>query len=390
MNAFEDSQMRDLDWNKQSDSSPSFQHKFHQLGEPWSTAKCDSCSRTSTTAVQNTPLTSPNNVQDTNGFFQPSHEDKEGLYKKKHHQNGSRVDTGKHGYNCSTQKPKKVKNHHLSVNADPTNGSVIRWSPGSLLPYFVSSANLAKDDGKLEMMKVAMQAATQDWQSTNVDIIFQETHVRKEATFVVFYDPDLDDETYPIAFLPGTDDRYIRIGNRMFKTIHVKHMSRVLGHEIGHVLGLRHEFWQKWVEEGIETGSARYFPTSEIDDDSIMNDENIYDLSLFVLSASDRTHIRDLYNLPAGSHNGLTITDCDPTPLPLASHEPEHWLRRTYGRLSGWCNDGAETAMRLGIAYQQLPYGIPNLFAKRSGYQFRMQTHPGGSTVLAAEMCERN
>jgi hypothetical protein len=329
MNTFKDSQMRNLDRNKHSDSSTSFQHNFHQLGEPWATAKCDSCSRTPTTAVQNSPLTPPNNVQDTNGFFQPSHEDKEGLYKKKHHQNGSRVDTGKHGYNCSTQKPKKFKNDHLCHNADPTNGSVIHWSPGSLLPYFVSSANLAKDDGKLEMMKIAMQVATQDWQSTSMDIIFQETHVRKEATFVVLYDPDLDDATYAIAFLPGTDYRYIRIGNRMFKTEHVKHMSRVLCHEIGHVLGLRHNLWQERVENGTETGSARYFPTSEIDDDSIMNHENVYDLSLFVLSASDRTHIRDFYNLPAGSHNGLTITDCHPTPLPLAFHELEHLLRRT-------------------------------------------------------------
>jgi hypothetical protein len=313
MNAFEDSQMRDLYWNKQSDSSPSFQHKFHQLGEPWSTAKCDSCSRTSTTAVQNTPLTSPNNVQDTNGFFQPSHEDKEGLYKKKHHQNGSRVDTGKHGYNCSTQKPQKVKNHHLSVNADPTNGSVIRWAPGSRLRYFVSRTNLAKDDGKLEKMRAAIRIATENWQSTGMNITFLETPVREEATFVVIYRP-LDTDYYAKAFFPGAEYRYICISSVMFEPQHVEHMSCVLGHEIGHVLGLRHEFWKRLHERD----NARYFPTEDHDSASIMNNENVYDLSLFVLSDPDRKNIRRFYALQAGSQYDFTITNYDPVPLPLA------------------------------------------------------------------------
>jgi hypothetical protein len=397
MSTFDNSQMRQLSANKQRTCPFSIQRELREVGQPFyhsvsssqpeTAALCDSFSSMSTVALHNLPNSSPNKFEDTNKLPKPSPGEKEGLYNKnKYHGKELSVDGSKHEYICSTQKSDKVTNGHLSVNTRLNNDSVIRWTPGSELLYFVSSANLDKDDGKLEKMKAAMHIATQNWQSTEVNITFHETTLRKNATFVVFYDPKVPTGTYGIAFFPGEDDRFVRIGSSMFETENVDYMSHVLGHEIGHVLGLRHEFWEYLFNEG---NNARYFPTNDHDHDSIMNNRNIRDLSRFVLSDKDRKNIRHFYALSAGPQYDFTLIDCDPVSLSVASHEPEHWLNRTFGRLSGWCSDGAEAALRVGIAYQQRSSGMPGLLSKQSVFQFRIQTHPGDSAVFTAKMRKR-
>jgi hypothetical protein len=323
MHAFEDSQMRKLDRNKQPKYTPSVQHILLELdqrlhpscsaSQAGPTAQCDSYSPTSTVTFQHLPMTPPNKFEYTNGIFKQSLEGNESFYKQKQHRNESVVYTKKHGYTCSTQKPNEVMSDDLSVNVDRDKGSVIRWAPGSQLRYFVSRTNLAKDDGKLENMRAAIRIATENWQSTGMNITFLETPVREEATFVVIYRP-LDTDYYAKAFFPGAEYRYICISSVMFEPQHVEHMSCVLGHEIGHVLGLRHEFWKRLHERD----NARYFPTEDHDSASIMNNENVYDLSLFVLSDPDRKNIRRFYALQAGSQYDFTITNYDPVPLPLA------------------------------------------------------------------------
>jgi hypothetical protein len=321
MSTFNDSQMRELEWNKQPNPPHSLQHRlrepdqrFYHSGsasQPEFAARHDSCSSMPTVALLNLLITSTKKFEDLSGLPKPSPEDKGGLYNKKHHRNKSLVDTNDHDYICRTQKLNKVPNDHLSVNTDPKNGSVIRWTPGSHLLYFVSRENLAKGDGKLEKIRESMDVATQSWQSTGINLAFQETRVRKEATFVVFYDPTLDTETYAIAFFPHADDRYIRIGHRTFRSQYIKHMARVLGHELGHVLGLRHEYWRNLGE----SDNVHHFPTEDHDNHSIMNNMNVHDLSLLVLSPLDCANIKELYDLPAGSQTGFTIANCDPVPL---------------------------------------------------------------------------
>jgi hypothetical protein len=321
MSSSVNNEMRELDSNKQLDSPSFVQHSLRVLGHHFHRSdlsepieRCNLSPPSFTVALKHLPITTPNKVKDASGRFKPSPEDnldKQGLYKGRQHQNESVVDRSKHGYICSTQMPSKVMSDHLSVNTDTISGSVIRWTPGSHLLYFMSSDNLAKGDGKRETMRESMDVATQSWQSTVLNLTFQETRVRKEATFVVFYDPNLDTKTYAVAFFPGTEDRYIRIGPRAFRPKYIKHMSCVLGHELGHVLGLRHEYWK----DRKESDNVHHLPTEDHDDFSIMNTKNVHDLSLFVLSPLDCANIKDLYDLLAGPHTGFTITNCDPVPL---------------------------------------------------------------------------
>jgi hypothetical protein len=327
------------------------------------------------------PNTPPRSLQ---YFTPPSSRHKE--YHEHRHRKDHFSSACKFGHACLTEALNKPLANGLSINVIGSNSTVGRWAPGSKLLYYISRKGLPNIKEAFESIHTGMVTAATQWELTGININFQETLCREDATFIVVYDADLgSDTTYAFAFFPGDQNCIIHIGPRMFRHEYINYIPNVLCHELSHVLGLRHEFWA----ESHEPGRACYFPNVVIDRASIMNDKNAHDLSLFVLSALDHKNIRDFYHIPAGSRTGFAITDCNPAPLLVTLYEQEHWMRRTFGRLSGWCSDGAEVALRIGIAYQQLSHGIPNLFAKQISFQFRMKKYPDDSAVFAAKIRRR-
>jgi hypothetical protein len=348
---------------------------FDGPSEKWLTPVCTSTS--TYIGIRNAPAQSVQHPQLGDCKREGYHE---------HAHVGDRLDNEcKFGHACITEALNKPPANGLSINVIGSNSTVGRWTPGSKLLYYISRKGLPNIKEAFESIHTGMATAATQWELTGININFQETLCREDATFIVVYDADLRSDTYAFAFFPGDQNCIIHIGPRMFRHEYINYISNVLCHELGHVLGLRHEFWA----ESHEPGRACYFPNVVIDRASIMNHKNAHNLSLFVLSALDHKNIRDFYKVPVGSQSGFAITDCNPVPLPVTLYEQEHWLRRTFGRLSGWCSDGAEVALRIGIAYQQLSHWTPNLLAKQKSFQFRMRKYSDDSAVFAAKIGRR-
>jgi hypothetical protein len=335
-------QMRGLEWNKQLYDSVFCQPErcqlsqyFRNLGaatQPCNNETCYLCPHTFTSAAGNAAGAPLNNCgfQGISRLLCYPSEYKQGLHGRKLHRKTPVVDSGASVYVCCTQEPSKVRSDGLSMNTDSMNNSIVRrWTPGSVLTYFLSIAYLP--NALLVRIKADMETAVDNWQGTGINITFEESQTREDASFLVVYDLNLEADTYAVAFFPGDKRRILRIGPRMFRPEYMGYMSHVLGHELGHVLGLRHVFWK----ESGEDSNVRYFPTDEVDKHSIMNSDKVYDLSLFVLSSLDRDNIRDFYNLPAGSQKGFIIEDYFPEPMAVTpAEERKYWVRSSIRRRS--------------------------------------------------------
>jgi hypothetical protein len=336
MSVYGDVQIQGLEWMRHPFEFFFCQHKLRELfryscdpstaSQSWTNELCNFCFDTSTGAVGNVvdvPL-SNFDLQENIELFYSLSKYIEYLQGKQQHPKKPVVDANASMYVCRTQGPGKVRSNGLCVNTDLNNPSIFRrWTPGSTLTYFLVTTFLPS--GSIAVIQSAMETAVADWRGTGVNINLEETQARQDATFVVVYDKDLDAKTYAEAFFPGDRERILRIGRRMFQPRYIKHTSNVLCHELGHVLGLRHVFWQKLEEES----NVRNFPTDDLDELSIMNNERVRDLSLLVLSDLDRKHIRDLYNLQAGPQKDFIIEDYLPKPLPMTRKEAKYWVRRS-------------------------------------------------------------
>jgi hypothetical protein len=198
-------------------------------------------------------------------------------------------------YCCATQ---DFRYTELSFNMVSGN-QVHRWAPGSCLTYYVDKASFVMAEPHREWkyfkLKEGMATAAEDWNASNIGVTFQEVPSQRGVTFMVVYDPYLPNSTYAVSFFPGMPGRILRVGRSSFSLGNVLYISNVLDHEFGHILGIRHTYWQE-----NEHGHALYYPTIFLDSASIMNRKLAPNLSLFAISSQDAREVREFYALPTG------------------------------------------------------------------------------------------
>jgi hypothetical protein len=143
---------------------------------------------------------------------------------------------------CMTQAPIPV--NLISGPADITVGLLDecpRWAPGSVIKWAAWSDGFG-GQGNAEYAAMQLAIAAQAWNNAEIGVTFEWVPLAKDATFVVCHG-GARDGVLASAFFPNHNDlNYVFVYEQAFSRDWKSHMWKVFLHELGHVLGLRHEF----------------------------------------------------------------------------------------------------------------------------------------------------
>ncbi|CEI60318.1 hypothetical protein FVEN_g6479 [Fusarium venenatum] len=147
-----------------------------------------------------------------------------------------------------------------------------RWVPGSVVKWAAWRQGFRSQedaDYAAEQLAIAAQA----WNDANVGVTFEWVPLAKDATFVLTHGGANGDVLARAFFPNGEDLNYVFVFSYAFNKQWKPHMWNVFAHELGHVLGLRHEFAIKDVRDKM-TASEEMMDAVRIDapdDKSVMN-----------------------------------------------------------------------------------------------------------------------
>lgn len=116
--------------------------------------------------------------------------------------------------------------------------------------------------------------------------------------------------TFATSFLPNytADRRTLYVYAFAFAEPQIQHLANILAHEIGHILGFRHEFAME------EEQSRRSVTLGSRNPNSIMS--YYPDASQFKVTHQDREEMKSSYALSSADYKGLELTDCVPDCIP--------------------------------------------------------------------------
>ncbi|EON98527.1 putative matrix metalloproteinase-11 protein [Phaeoacremonium minimum UCRPA7] len=184
------------------------------------------------------------------------------------------------------------------------HGNVIhRWKKGSILTAYVNACSFPSEHHLLkaiEALKLGMEA----WNTLNLGVSFKIVEDINSAVFQLVYKYDTargEGKTYAMSFLPGFSSKN----------------PNIFYHELGHILGLRHERAHELVDER-RISSVQFGPASP---KSVMN--NDFDdgrLHLIVIHSLDKLWVQKFYAYDEPSFAGSLIVDVEAEYLEVARY----------------------------------------------------------------------
>lgn len=185
-------------------------------------------------------------------------------------------------------------------------GEIPRWRKGSVLSYVVCGENFPL----CLRIEEAMRVAVKGWQ--NIGATFKQVGRNDPATFVVTYQNG-NPPVYARAFLPNETLRELTVFEHTLQA--AEYLAGILSHELGHILGLRHEFAHRR-DEGRDHRSVL---VGSENPQSVMN--YFDDPKDFQVQERDLEELRRFYEDDRVEYEGLAIRDIDPEVRPFGKDD---------------------------------------------------------------------
>ncbi|RYP47416.1 hypothetical protein DL768_006531 [Monosporascus sp. mg162] len=208
-------------------------------------------------------------------------------------------------YHCATRRRSHAQ---LRVGID---GFIPRWTKGSTLKYIVRAESFPTPDMATYTAGKLAEAISM-WKDKGVR--FQQVYPTCRATFqVIYHDMPADNyaNVYAEAFFPNAHlptERTLIVYGLALNEGNRDYLANILSHEIGHIMGLRHEFAAKSNSE--EAGSVLW---GKENDRSIMN---YFDHpSKWRVQKQDLDDLESFYESTEEKHEELVIREFEPPTL---------------------------------------------------------------------------
>ena len=206
---------------------------------------------------------------------------------------------------------------------DSKMGQIVpRWdvSQGStILQYFVDDSTfqgLAASEADFTANE--LQQAANEWNSLGLGVSISRTHSRANANFALIYEQNqgqMVDRRSAESFFPNDHDRYLIVTDVALSAKYRFTLKYVLLHELGHVLGLRHEFVldkQQQLQLNVQEDAGGAVQFQGRNPMSVMNYT-----AWPTMQDSDKVAVKAFYNLKPGHLiAGSPVVDFKPEILP--------------------------------------------------------------------------
>jgi Ca2+-transporting ATPase len=215
-------------------------------------------------------------------------------------------------FRCVTEPTNADRIHAACIGGEQKRFS--RWKPGSTVTFTVIKASFPSRKWA-SFAKRALVEAAEDWNAREVGIRFQLVRQSEHAVFALKYYRAPSDYLAD-AFAPDSRNRTLYIFNTPLQREYWPHLTNIFRHELGHVLGLRHE---DAATREPEIPSVELTPANTL---SIMNFYS--DLEHFgrcSIQESDVMAIRNLCSLSEKTFKGFEVITVDPDALEPWSFE---------------------------------------------------------------------